>query len=266
MSKKNTNTNNAPAVTIADMAISTISNPTASASERLYAQYLLAVDSNPDKAPADLLAELNDDSKAVAVRSIVKAENGSAVIDWYAFMLGVTYPVLTGDDTDPVAYKALKVADFLALKANSRSKKFTIDPTLYTLLDLFGGNICTEYHKTRESSALVDLLYLSKYTTDLDGFKAENPASIGSMEKQLQTICNTLFTADHAPTIRKAHVRHLSDRFNKATRYNAEKGTGYTNGNAISLLQEIIEHAKNAHDGVKVYGVNGRLECQKSDK
>lgn len=262
MSKKNTTT--APAKSPVDIAVDILADNTASAEARIYAQYIVNKHSNPSLSAFDICEELNEQSKTTAISTIVKGNT----IDWYAFLLGVSYPVLDlSNTTDPeTTTKELKVSDFLCIKANKKSNKIQMDGLLSSLLDMFGGNICTEYHSARSADSGLSLLWLSKYTTDLDGFKAENPHSIGSMEKQLQTICNTLFTAELAPVIRKSHVRHLSDRFNVATRYNAEKGTGYRNGNAIALLQEVVYHARDAKNGVKVYGVAGRLECQREDK
>lgn len=255
MKKNETKTNPA---TIFDGFSAIIADPKSTDSEVLIARYELAKLSNPDKTPADILAELNEDSKRTAIKSIVKAENGATIIDWYAFLLGVTYPVLTGEDSNPTATKELRVSDFIALKTSKRSRKFAIDGTLYGLLDMFGGNICTEYHKTRETTTATDLLFLSKYTSDLDGFKAENPQSVNAMEKQMQTIWNTLFTAERAPKAKKMYVRHLSDRYNKATK------DGYANANAIGLLQEVVNHARDAKAGKK-YEIKGRLECQKKN-
>lgn len=249
MSKKSVTTTT-PAVAVAPVVKSTLT------SAEVLAMFEKSRTADPSKTYATHAEEINAISKASAVASVVTGDE----VDWFKFMQGVSYWVISDEGSaEPTAEKSLRVADFLALRKSSKTSKIAINGQLYALLDMFGSNLCTEFHQTRKVDTDTDILWLSKYTSDLDCFKAETRTSVNNMEKQLQVICNTLFTAEKSPRIRKTHVRHLSDRFNKATR------NGYTNGNAISLLQEVIYHANDAHTG-KVYEVKGRLEAQKPEK
>ena len=181
--------------------------------------------------------------------SLIGAINGlftDAGFDWMRLIRGTTYPVLdinADADADPVKIKTVKASDCFAIKQTKNSKKSVIPADIYCMLEMFGGNLCEEYVKTR-NDAEIHIRVFSKYSTDADCFFSDaetgrDATSMAQLEKQFQVILNTLVGADIIKA-KKKYVRHLSDMFIKAN------SNGWRNGNAVALLNHVINHAQDA--------------------
>ena len=168
------------------------------------------------------------------------------------------------DPEKAVTVKTVKMSDIFALKKTKNSAKIPLTEgqfsQLYCTLEAFGANLSEEYFSTKSDTPALLKVYLKFAGLEPHTF---NGKSINALEKQLQIIFNTMLGADEfTPKAKKMYVRHLSEMFTRAIR-TTDRYSGYKNGNAIQLLQLVVEHARDAKNGVN-YGINSGLACHKA--
>lgn len=227
--------------------------------------------SKETSALAHFICEVGENDPATFADTVNKSALSGAIasiypvggkIDWNRMIDGIEYPVIIiPDDPDGLPTAKMRVvrsADVFCVKPNAKSTRRAIPGDLFAMISTFGGNISKEFTSDREGVAT--LRTFCKYTSvpncffddDKTGRKAD---SIGSLESQFQAILDTM-TGAGTIKAKKCYVRHLSDTFNKTIK------TGYRNGNEVSLLQVILDHAKDAKTG-KTYAVKSSLTVHK---
>ena len=246
-----------------ERATAILNDPKATDSDKIFAEYI--VGTYGMATPSDLATvadKLNTKYKLSAIRSMMDGNSPK----WDKVLSGVTYPQIDLEAKEnPIKEKSVKMSDIFGIKTNSKSIKLalTAQPdSLFAMLNVFGSNICDAFHADLESAC--NLRVFTKYTDApkcffADEAKGTDPKSKTQLEKQLQTITDTIFGKD-AVKIRKAHVAHLEASFTKATT------ADYRNGNEIALLQLIVNHARDAKNGKNAYTNNGKLSCQREPK
>ena len=239
--------------------------------ERLLTAYMDKTTTNPDVNKSELCEELNKTAKGEVLATLYKGD----AVKWDVLLSDVQYPQINPENPDnDVVWKSVKVSDLFGIKTNKNSTKLalTAHPShLFALLNVFGGNLCDSFHTSMETACT--LRVFAKYTDApkcffADDAKGTDPKSNSQLEKQLQTICDTLWGAD-AVKVRKSHVVHLKAQFVRTHAIKATKDGktyGYSNGNEVALLQLVLNHARDAHKGINSYDHNGKLSAQREPK
>ena len=240
---------------VLNLARETVSNPKADIKSRFHAQYII----NIDGQVPDMYKMIADNMNRASLEGAIASLFNERAFDWLTLTKGVFYPVIDTEATDvPVKMRTVKVSDVFSTRKTKNSKKREIPGTLFAMLEAFGVNVCNEYVQTR-SEFIAKLQVYSKYTNAPDCFFCETASSVGKLEEQLQLIFNEMFSAENAPKAKKMYVRHLSDSFTKADK------EGYRNGNAVKLLQVVVDHAQDALYNRK-YAVKSGLASHKAPK
>lgn len=200
----------------------------------------------------DALTTVNNRVKQLAFDTVI-TKNG---ILWSALVDGVKYEQLT--DTLEPATKMLKVNDVFILKSNKNSYKKVLAGDLYTMLECFGANVLECEISALDDDTLTKMTIYNKYIPALDCFTCDTRTSVNQLEKQMQEFFNYFF-GDKAPKAKKSHVKHLKRQYVLANK------NGYRNGNALVLLQLIINHAYDCKHNIQ-YVVKSGLNSHKAPK
>lgn len=239
-----------------------IIDPTATVADRLNAGYIIKLADNPNGNPEELAEDLNKRAKAEVLATLYKGD----AVKWNDLLKIVQYPQINPEaKEDWIVWRAVKVSDLFGIKTNKNSSKLALTSQpdhLFAVLNVFGGNLCESFHTSMESACILKVF--TKYTDApkcffADPEKQTDPKSNSQLEKQLQTVCNSLFGLETVK-IRKAHAVHLKAQFIKATT------TDYRNGNELALLQLILNHARDAHAGKVNYDHKSKLTAHRQPK
>lgn len=206
-------------------------------------------------AGEDALKTVNDIVKKDAFGYIVN----KAGVNWQQLINGVIYEQLTEDLQ--VDIKPLKVSDIFILKTNKNSYKVVIPADLFTFVESFAVNILDAEITALNDETLAKLHIYTKYMPNLECFKCETRTSNNMLEKQFQELLNYFYSNDttKAPQAKKTYIKHLAKMYLKANK------NGYKAGNAINMLQLIIDHAYDCKIG-KQYEVKSGLASHKAPK
>lgn len=212
--------------------------------------------------------KLEKSAKMHAINSINEQSLNDAIatiytkdgIKWAKLVEGVTYDTLVIDDSNniDVAIKTVKVGDVFILKANSKSSKHVIPGDLYTMLECFGVNLSNAYFNTLDN-AIAKMHVYAKYIPTMECFVNETCTSNNQLEKQLNEFITYFYGENTDIKAKKCYVVHLKQQFTKVT------NTGYRNGNAINLLQLVINHVADCKNNT-VYVAKSGLNSHKAPK
>jgi len=200
----------------------------------------------------DALMQVNNIVKSQAVDAIVTVDG----INWSQLIDGVIYEQL--DDNNEPTFKTLKVSDLFILKANKNSNKSVIKNDLYTMLECFGANILEAELSSIDDETLAKMVVHTKYVPSLECFTCNTCTSINQLEKQFAEFL-VYFLGENAPQAKKTYVKHLKRQYVSANK------KGYRNGNALALLQLVINHAYDCKHNI-AYEVKSGLASHKAPK
>lgn len=201
----------------------------------------------------DALKNVNERVKLVASNKLIN----NNIVDFNQLVDGVQYEQIT--ETGEPIFRMLKVNDLYILKANKHSKKIVLNGDIVTLLECFGCNLLSAKLDEIGDDTLLKLKVYTKYQPALECFTCETSTSINQLEKQLDSIFVALLGEENAPKVKKSIVRHIKEQYTIA---NAD---GYKNGNILTLLQLIVNHAFDARYDVQ-YVVKSGLNSHKEIK
>ena len=200
----------------------------------------------------DALTTVNNRVKQLAFDTVVT----SSGILWDKIRDGARYEQLT--DTLEPTFKTLKINDIFILKSNKNSYKKVLAQDLYTMLECFGVNILECELSSIDDDTLAKMNVYTKYIPEFDCFTCDTSTSVNQLEKQLQEFFTYMF-GENAPKAKKSHVKHLKRQYVLANK------NGYKNGNALVLLQLIINHAYDSKHNIQ-YVVKSGLNTHKAPK
>lgn len=205
---------------------------------------------------------MTQDEALETVNSMVRASATAKIttvngIKWAQLVDGVLYEQLTLDGE--TTSKMLRVSDLFILKANSKSTKTVIKSDLFVMLESFGVNLLDAEIDSLDDDTLFKLKVYTKHQPAFECFTCDTCTSNNMLEAQLQEFFNYFYGVDSAPKALKTYVKHLKKMYIKASK------EGYKNGNALALLQLIINHAYDCKYGIK-YEVKSALASHKAPK
>lgn len=201
---------------------------------------------------------VNNTVKNLAIAEIITADG----IKWDRLVYGVIYPIAVIEDgelTEENSYKAVKVSDCFILRANKNSEKTVIPSKLLTLVKAFGVNITESKYSDIADDTLPKLVSYAKFNNIYDCFTCDTKSSVNQLEKQFDIFLKFFFGNDTEVKARKTYVKHLKEQYIKAVT------DGYRNGNEITLLQLIINHAYDTATR-KEYTVKSGLDAHRKPK
>jgi hypothetical protein len=157
-----------------------------------------------------------------------------------------------------VKEKFVLVRDIFCKKKTKNSTKAVIDPMLYAMVTTIGNNFGIAFAENHKEVVSMLKVY-TRFSNAPKCFFEDTCASNNSLERQLQTIADTMYGKADTVKIKKMYVVHAKDTFIRATK------NGYKNGNEIALLQILVDHIADCKNGKK-YTHTSKLDGHKEVK
>lgn len=201
----------------------------------------------------DALKQVNELVKTQAINKIITLKG----VNWVQFIDGVIYEQIN-EDGEPI-FKNLKVNDLFILKANKNSTKKVLASDLFVLLECFGCNVLDAELNALEDDTLRKMNVYTKHVPAFKCFTEETRTGNNSLEEQFQIFLDFFYKGAEVPKARKTYIKHLKRQYVTATK------NGYKNGNALALLQLVINHAYDCKHNI-TYEVKSGLTSHKAPK